>query len=113
MATSVLQIRVDDELRKKAAAVYEQLGIDTSTAVRMFLSRSVLQNGIPFSMTLPDKPYNGERAVRALRQLSEEAKRNGTANMTLEEINAEIAAARREREEREREERAEREGTEL
>lgn len=97
MATSVLQVRVDDELRNQAAAIYEDLGIDISTAVRMFLKRSVLQKGIPFSMTLPNKPYDGERAVRAMHQLGEEAKRNGTAGMTLEEINEEIAASRRER----------------
>lgn len=101
MATSVLQVRVDDELKEKASAIYEDLGIDISTAVRMFLKRSVFQNGIPFSMTLPNKPYDGERAVRAMYQLGEEAKLNGTADMTLEEINEEIAAARRERSEKE------------
>lgn len=32
MATSVMQVRVDDDLRAKAAAVYEELGIDLPTA---------------------------------------------------------------------------------
>lgn len=100
MATSVMQVRVDDELKVQAAGICEELGIDLPTAIRMFMKRMVLQKGIPFSMTLPDKPYNGYKGVLAMRQLSEEAQRNGTANMTLEEINAEIAAARRERTER-------------
>lgn len=97
MATSVMQVRVDDELKAQAAAICDNLGIDLSTAIRMFMKRMVFQNGIPFSMTLPNKPYNGERAVRAMYQLGEEAKRNGTADMTLDEINEEIAASRRER----------------
>jgi len=95
MATSVVQVRVDEELKAQAAAICENLGIDLNTAIRMFLKRTVLQNGIPFSMTLPSKPYNGYKGVLAMRQLSEEAKQNGTANMTLEEINEEIYAVRK------------------
>ena len=52
MSTSVMQVRVDDDLRAKAAAVYDELGIDLPTAIRMFLKRSVVVNGVPFSMTL-------------------------------------------------------------
>lgn len=40
----------------------------------------------------------GSRAIRAMEQLSAEAKRNGTSEMSLDEINAEIDAARKERE---------------
>jgi hypothetical protein len=36
-------------------------------------------------------------AVRAMKEISEEAQRNGTPEMSLDEINAEIAFARRER----------------
>mgnify|MGYP002592204236 CR=1 FL=1 len=66
MATSVMQVRVDDDLRAKAAAVYEELGIDLPTAIRMFLKRSVVVNGVPFSMTLPKQEYRAERAIRAM-----------------------------------------------
>lgn len=97
MATSVMQVRVDDELKAKAAAVYEELGIDLPTAIRMFLKRSVVVNGVPFSMTLPKSEYRAERAVRAIQSLSDTARKNGTAEMTLDAINAEIAAARADR----------------
>lgn len=97
MATSVMQVRVDDDLRAQAAAVYEELGIDLPTAIRMFLKRSVAVNGVPFSMTLPKREYETERAIRAMRSLSDAARQNGTADMSLEEINGEIAASRAER----------------
>lgn len=77
MATSVVQVRVDDELKTQATALFEEHGLDLSTAIRMFMKRSVLQKGIPFSMTLPNKPYDGYQGILAMRQLSEEAKRNG------------------------------------
>ena len=47
--------------------------------------------------------YKAHRALQALRELNEHAKRNGLSNMTLEEINAEIYAARRDMERRETE----------
>ena len=97
MATSVVQFRVDDELKEQATAVCENLGIDLPTALRMFMKRTVLANGIPFNMTLPKEAYRSNRAVRAMFAQGEDAKKNGTADMTLEEINAEIAASRTER----------------
>ena len=97
MASSVTQLRIDDDLKKQANAIFEELGLDFSTAVRIFLKRTVQQNGIPFSMTLPKKDYQATRAVRAMEQLSAEAEKNGTADMSIEEIDEEISAARRER----------------
>lgn len=97
MASSVTQLRIDDDLKKQATAIFEELGLDFSTAVRIFLKKTVQQNGIPFSMTLPKKDYQATRAVRAMEQLSAQAQENGTADMTLDEINAEIGAAREER----------------
>lgn len=95
MATSVTQLRIDEELKNQASEIFEELGLDLPTAVRMFLKRTVIENGIPFSMTLPRQEYKATRAVRAMRQLSSEAEANGTADMTLEEIDAEIEAVRR------------------
>lgn len=96
MATSLVQIRVEDELKTEAAQIFEKLGIDLPTAVRMFLKRSVLENGIPFSMTLPKAEYKAERALQAMYEMNESAQRNGIADMSLEEINAEISESRKE-----------------
>jgi len=97
MATSLLQVRVDDSLKDEAARVFENLGIDTSTAVRMFLKRAVMDNGIPFRMTLPKEPYQADRGFRAMQEISEMSKNNGASEMSLDEINAEIEASRAER----------------
>lgn len=96
MSSSVMQFRVDDELKSQATAVCEELGIDLPIALRMFMKRMVIANGIPFNMTLPRQDYKCNRAVRAMQAMGEAAKKNGTADMTLEEINAEIAAYRAE-----------------
>ena len=98
MAITSLNLQMEDALVEEASAVYKALGLDLTSAIKMFLKRSILANGVPFHMTLPGKEYKAERAVRAMQELSDASARNGVRSMTLEEINAEIAAARRERE---------------
>ena len=97
MTTTLLQVRVEDSLKEDAARIFEELGIDTSTAVRMFLKRAVMENGIPFSMTLPKTPYVSERGYRAMMEIGEESEKKGLSDLSLDEINAEIEASRRER----------------
>ena len=46
MAT--IQIRVDDNIKDAADSLFCSLGLDTSTAVRMFISAALADNGIPF-----------------------------------------------------------------
>ncbi len=98
MATVSVEIKMDEDLQRAATDVFERLGLDFSTAIKIFLKRSVLANGIPFNMTLPKRDYKAERAVRAMQELSDASAVNGVCNMTLEEINAEIAESRRSRE---------------
>lgn len=100
MATTIMEIPVDTSLKDKATEVFDKIGLDIPTAFRMFLTRSVYENGLPFGVTMPRPSNNGNAGLLALHALSMEAKRNGTSEMTLDEINAEIEAARAERSER-------------
>ncbi len=47
---STIQIRVEDDLKLKADALFKDLGTDTTTAIRMFLTQAVMRNGIPFDI---------------------------------------------------------------
>lgn len=96
MATSIVQFRIEDDLKNEATAVFEKLGIDMSTALRMFLKRAVLEKGIPFPMTLQNT-YDSEAILKAVKALTLDAKQNGSSDMTLDEINDEISQFRKER----------------
>ena len=50
MSMAVLQIRIPDELKKEADELFQSLGLDTTTAVRMFLRQSLAYGGIPFTV---------------------------------------------------------------
>lgn len=45
-----IQMRIDDELKEQVTALYESLGLDTTTAIRMFFKASLESNGIPFEV---------------------------------------------------------------
>ena len=47
---STIQIRVDDELKIKSDNLFKDLGTDTTTAIRIFLTQAVANNGFPFEI---------------------------------------------------------------
>ncbi len=61
MAT--LQIRVDDTLKKEADALFASLGLDTTTAVRIFLNAAVENAGIPFFVQHRTAPLSLQEAL--------------------------------------------------
>ncbi len=55
---STIQVRVDDELKKKSDRLFKDLGTDTTSAIRMFLTQAVANNGFPFEIKRVQKnPY--------------------------------------------------------
>jgi len=91
MSTTTLQIRVEDSLKEQATAMFERLGLDLPTAIRIFLKKSVSENGVPFE--IKEKPRVSVNGLEALYALNAEAVKNGKAGMADEEIEAEIALA--------------------
>jgi len=46
--TCTIQVRVDEELKTKSDALFKDLGTDTTSAIRMFLTQAIAENGFPF-----------------------------------------------------------------
>ena len=90
----LIQVRVDLETKEAAASLFEALGMDISTAVRSFLKKAIAEGGMPFEMKLDESTRRAMTAARSMRETSEN---NGNSEMTLDEINEEIAKARKER----------------
>ncbi len=53
MATTPTQIRIDSVVKKQAATLFADLGMDISSAVNIFLRQCILHGGLPFSIELP------------------------------------------------------------
>ena len=92
---TLVQARVDKELKQEVSEIYEALGMDLPTAIRMFFVRSKMVRGIPFDTTLPKNVVTRAEALRALDDMFNQA--SDVPEMSLDEINAEIAEVRADR----------------
>ena len=73
MATTNLNIRIDADLKKEAEQIFNELGLNMSTALTVFLRQTVRSNGLPFDMRLdvPNKEtLSAIRDVNLRRNLS-------------------------------------------
>ena len=96
MAEQVLvQFRADKSLKQEATEIYEALGMDLPTAFRMFMKRSILERGLPFDAKLPEDTVTRADGINALYEIRKQLA--DVPEMSLEEINAEIAEIRAER----------------
>ena len=55
MASSLIQVRVDEEIKKECEEIFYNLGLSMSEAVRLFLKRTVVEQGLPFNMKLKEE----------------------------------------------------------
>ena len=52
MATTNLNIRTDTEIKDQAEKIFNELGLNMTTAVNIFLRTAVREHGIPFELKL-------------------------------------------------------------
>lgn len=50
MATTNINVRVDSVLKQEAEALFNDLGLNMSSAINMFLRSAVIHDGIPFEI---------------------------------------------------------------
>ena len=55
MATTNFSVRLDNDLKKKSEAMYGELGINLTTAINVFLRKSLAAGGFPFDVRM-DEP---------------------------------------------------------
>lgn len=89
-----MTVRVDNNIKRQFDALCEQFGMSVNAAVNVFINAVVRTRSIPFTISAEEE-QTGKRLLEALYAPHPE-----TPEMTLDEINAEIKAARKERKER-------------
>ena len=52
MNTTKLNIRIDKFTKEQAEKIFNQLGLNMTTAINMFLIATIRENGIPFELKL-------------------------------------------------------------
>ena len=52
MAKTNLNIRTDKDIKDKAEAIFNELGLSMTTAINLFLRTTIREHGIPFELKL-------------------------------------------------------------
>ena len=95
MASTLIQFRADDADKIEATQICDNIGITLQTYFKICMTRLIKEQGIPFSMKMDGREENA--GIEALKRASQIAEENGISDMSLEEINSEIAAVRKKR----------------
>ena len=70
MGSTNLNIRTDKEVKVAAEKIFEELGLNMTTAVNMFLRQTIRENGIPFELKLNTPNAQTAAAIEEGRRLA-------------------------------------------
>ncbi len=81
MATTPTQIRIDADIKKQVSELFNDLGLDMSSAVNLFLHQCLLRGGLPFSVEMPHYSQRTLNAMEEARRISHDPDVNGYSSM--------------------------------
>ena len=87
MDNSQLQIRIDKQLKSEVSVIFSNMGLDLSTAIRLFFKKSLKVKGLPFSLNEKDSDFDYISAMDNIFAMQQEARKANPNGMTLEQIN--------------------------
>jgi addiction module antitoxin, RelB/DinJ family len=88
MATTNLNVRVDAELKKSAEKIFNELGLNMSTALTVFLRQTVRYNGIPFEMRIEVPNEETLQAIDDVNNNRNMSKPFKSVSALMEDLNA-------------------------
>ena len=86
--TTNLNIRVDEELKRKAEAIFNELGLNMSTAMNIFLRYSVRYGGIPFDLRIEMPNEETQAAIDDVNNNRNMSKTFDSVGALMEDLNA-------------------------
>jgi DNA-damage-inducible protein J len=81
MATTNINVRVDNELKAQAEALFADLGLNMSTAINMFLRSAVSHDGLPFEAKRYVPNETTAAAIEEGRRIASDKSVKGYTNM--------------------------------
>ncbi len=87
-----VNFRMDDDVKTRAEALFEELGLNLSTAINMFVRQSLREGGIPFDITtnksMPYDEYFNASNMRYIEESIEQLKAGHGIVKTMAELEA-------------------------
>ena len=64
--TSVINVNVPTDVKEEATLLFNNLGLNMSTAINMFLKKTIYERGIPFEVKEPTPSKELQNALQEL-----------------------------------------------
>ena len=81
MESTNLNIRTDKNVKAAAEKIFEELGLNMTTAVNIFLRQTIRENGIPFDLKLNVPNETTIAAIEEGRKIAHDKNVKGYKNM--------------------------------
>jgi len=89
--TTTINVRVDETIKRNVEQLFDNMGMNISTAVNIFFRQCLMEEALPFQPKIKRTSLS-----EALKEAQEQAKENGASGMAMDEINSIVAEVRRE-----------------
>ena len=66
--TVMMKIEIDDKVKKDADKLFKELGLDTNTAINIFLKQSINKRAIPFRVKDEERNFYNDKNVKILKE---------------------------------------------
>jgi DNA-damage-inducible protein J len=87
MATTSVTVRMDENLKKQAEALYDQMGLNMTTAITIFTKAVVRQGKIPFEISV-DPFWNEANQIHLKKVVADLNAGKGLIEKTMDELEA-------------------------
>lgn len=87
---STISLRFDTKTKNEIDKLCDKLGISITNFFTIFAKKAIREQAIPFEVSAKDTEYSYKDMMLSMKKMQQKAVKNGTADMSLEEINKEI-----------------------
>lgn len=87
MATTNITMRMDENLKSQAEELFNNLGMNMTTAFTIFLKQAVREQRIPFSISMDIPNAETIRAIEDLRKRNNLSRSFSSVNELMEDLN--------------------------
>ena len=87
---STISLRFDTETKREIDKLCDKLGLSVTNFFTIFAKKAIREQAIPFEVSASEDEYSYDNMVKSMKKLQKLAIKNGTSDMSLEEINKEI-----------------------
>ena len=81
-----VNIRIDQDIKKKAEAIFKGLGITPTTAITMFYIQTIRNNGIPFVLKLETPNAETLEAIKEVEEMEQDPSKRGRIFNNVDEL---------------------------